>query len=77
MDYGNRLRYRTKAKYPVNQLQQSRTDTTDYEGPRQAVGYSQGYSDPHQEGFMGEMSSNMDVKKPKKRNNHLLGHGLG
>lgn len=68
---------RTRAKYPVNQLQMSYTDTTNYKGTRSPVGYGQGTADPHQEGFNGEMSSNMDVKKPLKRNNRLRGHGLG
>lgn len=68
---------RVRSRYPVNQLQMSYTDTTNYDGPRSAVGYSQGYSDPHQGGFMGETSSNMDVKKPKKRSGSLLGHGFG
>ena len=77
LDFGNRLRYSQKARYPVNQLQMSRTDTTDYEGERQPVGYGEGTSDPHQGGFQGEMSSNMSDKRPKKRNNHFLGHGLG
>ena len=77
MDFGNRLRYRTKARHPVNQLQQSYTDSTDYEGERQPVGYGQGYADGHQEGFMGEMSSNMSVKTSRKRKGSSLGHGLG
>lgn len=73
MDFGNKLRYRKKARYPVNQLQMSYTDTTDYEGPRTPVGYGAGNMDPHQAGFMGEMSSNMKEPRPKKK----MGHGLG
>ncbi len=76
MDFGNKLRYDKKRRYPVNQLQMSYTDTTDYEGERQPVGYSQGTMDPHQEGFQGEMASNMDVKKPTPRKRRM-GHGLG
>ena len=77
MDYGNYLRYSKKARYPVNQLQQSYTDTTDYEGERTPVGYGEGFSDPHQGGFQGEMSSNNDVKDRMKRNNPFMGYGFG
>ena len=77
MDYGTQLRYRKKARYPVNQLQMSYTDTTDYEGERTPVGYGEGVSDPHQGGFMGEMASNYNAKRPMKRNTRLMGHKLG
>lgn len=73
MDFGNRLRYSKKARYPVNQLQMAQTDTTDYEGERTPVGYGEGTMDPHQGGYMGETSSNMDVKKARKS----YGHGFG
>ncbi len=76
-DYGNKLRYRKKSRYPVNQLQMSRTDTTDYLGERIPVGYGAGNMDPHQMGFMGEMASNMNMKKPRKSRTQFRGHGLG
>jgi len=76
MDFGNRLRYSKKARYPVNQLQMSRTDTTDYQGERIPVGYGAGNMDPHQQGFMGEMASNYN-EKPTVRKKRTMGHGLG
>jgi len=77
MDYGNKLRYAKKSRYPVNQLQMSYTDSTDYEGPRQAVGYGQGNADPHQGGYMGETATNTDKKKPPKARRRMGGYGLG
>jgi hypothetical protein len=73
MDFGNRLRYGLKARYSVNQLQMSQTDTTDYEGERESVGYGQGFSDPHQGGYMGETATN---KEPLKRK-RVKGYGFG
>ena len=74
---GEAMRYGKKARYPVNMLHMSRTDTTDYMGEREAVGYGAGNSDPHQSGFMGEMASNMEEKKPVKYRKNQYGHGLG
>lgn len=54
----------------------SRTDTTDFKGVHTPVGYGAGNMDPHQMGFMGEMASNMNVKKPANRK-RLTGHRLG
>jgi len=76
MKFGEYIRYAKKTRYPVNQLQMAYTDTTDYQGERNPVGYGAGNMDPHQLGFMGEMASNMSVKKPLKRKG-LRGHGLG
>lgn len=73
MDFGNRLRYGMKAQFPVNQLQMAQTDTSDYEGERESVGYGEGNVDPHQGGYMGETASNMEPLKRKR----LRGHGLG
>ena len=77
MDYGDKLRYSKKSRYPVNQLQMSRTDTTDYKGPRQEVGYGEGFADPHQGGYMGETETNSEQKKTPKAKKHFGGHGLG
>jgi len=77
MTYSNKMRDDMKSRYPVNQLQMSYTTTTEHSGEHRPVGYGEGFSDPHQGGFMGEMSSNMDVKKPKKRVRRSLGHGFG
>lgn len=76
MNWGERQQFAKRARYPVNQLQMSYTDTTDYKGERQAVGYGAGNMDPHQMGFMGEMASNYNEKKPLSRK-RSKGHGLG
>lgn len=53
-----------KDKYPVNQLQMSRTDTMG----AVPAGYGAGNLDPHQLGYMGETASNGSFNyKQKKR----------
>ena len=72
-DFGNKLRYSKKMRYPVNMLQMSYTDTTDYQGEREPVGYG-GFNTG--DGFVGELATNSESKRPAKRQ-RLTGHGLG
>jgi len=62
---GNARRYAKKSRYPVNMLQMSYTDTTDYVGEREPVGYGDGQS--HEDGYNGATATNTDEKKPMKR----------